>query len=444
MRLSWISCLSVFVVGFLSPECQAAPQGPFEKPPVLSARDVLPEALQKGELFTVSDRVKNDGYFNQFELKSNFGNFSVEGQQLLEIRIGELQALQQLDKLSSSKVLGDAVYESGKATVLAPVNMVKKTYNTVSDPQKVADTVAGIPDGAEKLFSWAYRQTKGAAQAVSDIVSSDDSAKKDSNADDDGKSVLSKGKDFGLGLLGYNKRERDLFRQLGANPYSSNQTLQNEVVRVCGIGTAVGTAFRFVPGIGILGELSTFNRWYGRAEQLSLYEDPDEIRKKNQAGLVSLGTPDDMIKKFQNSQIYTPWTRRFIVASMTNLGNDVAGRALFIKAALQAKNEPTSLYFVSVAEALEKIDQTRPLKRIVSSLYLPAAVTKTGVLYIPLSVDYLFWTEEVAGIFDDFKTRVMNEEKFSSVEIHVRGKISTRARTALESQGAKVLEGSWL
>jgi hypothetical protein len=129
---------------------------------------------------------------------------------------------------------------------------------------------------------------------------------------------------------------------------------------------------------------------------------------------------------------------------MTNLGNDVAGRALFIKAALQAKNEPTSLYFVSVAEALEKIDQARPLKRIVSSLYLPAAVTKTGVLYIPLSVDYLFWTEEVAGIFDDFKTRVMNEEKFSSVEIHVRGKISTRARMALESQGAKVLEGSWL
>jgi hypothetical protein len=98
---------------------------------------------------------------------------------------------------------------------------------------------------------------------------------------------------------------------------------------------------------------------------------------------------------------------------------------------------------VSVAEHLERVSKERPLKRIVTSLYLPAAVTSTKVLYVPLSVDYLFWTSEVAGIFDDFKTRVTLEEKFASVEVRVRGRVSPRARQGLEKLGAKITEGSW-
>jgi hypothetical protein len=409
---------------------------------VLQAKDVLPEALIKGPFHEVDPRVTNDGYFNEFKVRSKFGNFNVEGQQLLELRIGELNALNELDKLSSSKVIGDAMYEGGKATVMAPVNAVKKVANTVSDPDKMYDTVKGVPEGAEKVFSWAYRQAKGAAQGVSDLVTGD--SQTDSKDISDGaSSTLRAGKNFGLRFIGYTGRERELFQKLQVNPYSSNTILQDEVVRVAGLGTAVGFAFRFVPGLGLLGQLTTFNRWYGRAEQLSLYEDPDVIKEKNKAELRALDVPDDMIEQFQSSKAYNPWTRRFVTASMTALGPTVAGRALFIKAALQAKNEPSTLYFVSVAEYLEKVQKETPLKKIVSSLYIPAGVTKKGVLVVPLAVDYLFWTQEVAGIFDDFKNRVTKEESFSSVEIRVRGRVSARARAALESLGAKVSENVW-
>lgn len=420
----------------------ARAQSQFEKPPVLQAKDVLPEALIKGPFHEVDPRVTNDGYFNEFKVRSKFGNFNVEGQQLLELRIGELNALNELDKLSSSKVIGDAMYEGGKATVMAPVNAVKKVANTVSDPDKMYDTVKGVPEGAEKVFSWAYRQAKGAAQGVSDLVTGD--SQTDSKDISDGaSSTLRAGKNFGLRFIGYTGRERELFQKLQVNPYSSNTILQDEVVRVAGLGTAVGFAFRFVPGLGLLGQLTTFNRWYGRAEQLSLYEDPDVIKEKNKAELRALDVPDDMIEQFQSSKAYNPWTRRFVTASMTALGPTVAGRALFIKAALQAKNEPSTLYFVSVAEYLEKVQKETPLKKIVSSLYIPAGVTKKGVLVVPLAVDYLFWTQEVAGIFDDFKNRVTKEESFSSVEIRVRGRVSARARAALESLGAKVSENVW-
>ena len=164
LRARFALFLSVSLGIILVPAASA--QSGFEKPPVLQAKDVLPQALLKGPFHEVNPRVTSDGYFNEFKLKSKFGNFNVEGQQLLELRIGELNALNELDKLSSSKVIGDAMYEGGKATVMAPVNVVKKVAKTVSDPDKMYETVKGVPEGAEKIFSWAYRQAKGAAQGA--------------------------------------------------------------------------------------------------------------------------------------------------------------------------------------------------------------------------------------------------------------------------------------
>ncbi len=423
----------------------AAPKQQFETPPVLSAVKLLPPQLLKGPYHTVNDRITSDGYFNNYRIESTFGVFEVEGQQLLETRVGELVALAELDKLTSTSVFGDAAYKAGKGLVLAPVNVVKKTAKIVSDPKKMGDTLSAIPEGAEKLFSWAYRQGKGAVNAVGGAFSSDDS-KDEKKKEGESSSVsisgtLDQGAKFGLDYIGYNKNQREWFRKLKINPYTTNETLRGEVVRVATIETTVGTAFKFVPGLGLLGELGTFNRWYERAEKLSLYEDPEEIRKKNKKGLQALGVPDELVTAFLDNKAYTPWTRRFITASLTTIGPKVPGHSDFIRAACQATNEPSALYFVSVAESLENLSSIMRIKKIVSSLHLPAAVTQEGTLYVPLSVDYLFWTEAVAGIFKDFKGRVMKEASFSSADIVVRGHVSPLARKMLESMGARVSEG---
>lgn len=429
--------------------CLAAPQPSlqFEKPAVLSASQVLPPNLLKGPYHAVDSKVTNDGYFNNYTIKSQFGTFVVEGQVLLETRIGELVALAELDKLSSSSVFADAAYKAGKGIVLAPVHIVKKTAQTVSDPQKMADTLSAVPEGAERLFSWVYRKGKSAANAVGDAISSSSSetAKQDRSSEKSTSEAVSdtldQGASFGLQYLGYTKRQREWFRKLKINPYTSNELLRDEVMRVAGIETAVGTAFRFVPGLGLLGELSTFNMWYQRAEKLSLYEDPDSIGKKNQKELMSLGVPEELIKRFSDNKAYTPWSRRFISASLTAVGSTVTGHTEFIRAACEATNEPSALYFVSVADAFEKQHSKNRLKSIVASTLLPATVTEDRTLLLPLSVDYLFWTQEVAGIFKDFQTQVMNPSKASRVRIAVRGRVSKRARAALEAFGANVEEG---
>jgi hypothetical protein len=108
----------------------------------------------------------------------------------------------------------------------------------------------------------------------------------------------------------------------------------------------------------------------------------------------------------------------------------------------QAQNEPSTLYFVSVAEALEKRHAQTPITRIVASNHLPASVLKDGTLYVPLSVDYLFWTEEVAAIFADFQTRVRAATKAKRTLITIRGGLTQMARERLEGGGNTVRDGT--
>jgi hypothetical protein len=416
----------------------------FERPTTLSASRLLPAHLLKGPYHRVAERVTSDGYFNNYRIESKFGAMTVEGQQLLETRVGEMNALAELDKLSSSSVFADAAYKAGKGIVMAPVKVVQKTAKTLSDPEKLGDTLAAVPEGAERLFTWAYRKGKSAVNAVGDAVSSDSSTPKKSESSKESSGIsasetLDQGAKLGLKYIGYSKREREWFRKLRVNPYTSNEQLRSEIVRVAGIETAVGTAFRFVPGLGLLGELAIFNTWYERAEKLALYEDPDAIGKKNQQELAALGVPEDVAKQFLANQAYTPWSRRFISASLTTIGPKVSGHTEFIKAACTATNEPSTLYFVSVAESLEKQHSRYPLKRIIASLYLPAAVTTSNQLFIPLPVDYLFWTEEVAGIFQDFKKRIEKEARITSAQMNIAGKASPLAQQKLLEMGFSVI-----
>jgi hypothetical protein len=419
----------------------------YEKPTILKASQLLPASLLKGPHHKVAERVTSDGYFNNYTIESKFGNMTVEGRELLEIRVGEMSALAELDKLASTDVFADAAYKSGKGIVMAPVKLVEKTAKVVSDPQKMADTLSAIPDGAERLFSWAYRKGKSAAHAVSDAVSSDSGAnEKDNKSDSDtskktsASEVVDQGTNLGLKYIGYTKRQREWFRKLQVNPYTSNETLRDEIMRVAGIETAVGTAFKFVPGLGLLGELATFNTWYERAEKLSLYEDPDTISKKNQKELLALGVSEELAKKFQSNKAYSPWSRRFISASLTALGPKVTGHSDFIRAACEATNEPSTLYFVSIGEAFEKMHAVTPIKKLTASMYLPAAVTSSGVLYVPLPVDYLFWTEEVAGIFEDFDKRVLKPNNAKRAHVNIFGKASPLALERLKGMGVEVRE----
>jgi hypothetical protein len=74
-------------------------------------------------------------------------------------------------------------------------------------------------------------------------------------------------------------------------------------------------------------------------------------------------------------------------------------------------------------------------------MYLPAAVTSSGLLYVPLPVDYLFWTEEVAGIFRDFEKLVLKPNNAKRAQVNIFGRASPMALDNLRGMGVEVAGG---
>ena len=111
----------------------------YEPLPTFKASAILPAKQVKGPLFTVSETVKNDGFLNDFHITTpEFGNYHVQGKTMLLVRLQEIAALGELQKVSKSEVFL-------KSAGTAVVNVGKGVGQAVTDP---VDTVKGVGAGS--------------------------------------------------------------------------------------------------------------------------------------------------------------------------------------------------------------------------------------------------------------------------------------------------------
>jgi hypothetical protein len=85
----------------------------YENADDLSAADILPGDLLKGKHHTVEDRVRNDGYLNYYTIQSDYGEFEAVSTAMLRVRVGEIEALAELDELSQTEVFIKAAADAG-------------------------------------------------------------------------------------------------------------------------------------------------------------------------------------------------------------------------------------------------------------------------------------------------------------------------------------------
>ncbi|MDH3609787.1 MAG: hypothetical protein OEQ24_11175, partial [Gammaproteobacteria bacterium] len=123
-----------------------AEQELYEVPPILQAKDVVPEELLKSDLYTIEDEVATHGYTNTYQINSKFGKFTAHGNEMLVQRIQEIRAIQELENIKKSKKFSEGV----KAGAKAPFSFMK---NLVTHP---VDTVSGVPKGL-----WRYGSRAG-------------------------------------------------------------------------------------------------------------------------------------------------------------------------------------------------------------------------------------------------------------------------------------------
>jgi len=132
----------------------------YETPPVLKAADLVDPSLLSGPQHRVDAEVRNDGFMNHFQIRSDFGDFEAESEELLEIRVREVAALAKLAEISKTEAFADAL----KSSVAKPVTAVK---NVATDP---VGTIKGVPEGLNKRFKGLYYKAKKTGRKVKEEV----------------------------------------------------------------------------------------------------------------------------------------------------------------------------------------------------------------------------------------------------------------------------------
>ncbi len=115
-------------------------------------------AERRGYAVNSPTQVKN--FLGQFSIRSDWGEIDASGGVLLAIRVVEMPALAELDKVTHTKVFADAIAESaGKA--------INGVVRVASDP---VGTITGIPAGVGRLFARTAGMVSGAASAIAASV----------------------------------------------------------------------------------------------------------------------------------------------------------------------------------------------------------------------------------------------------------------------------------
>ena len=109
----------------------------FERPPSFEIEKIA-GFWPTGDNYTIKNPVRSDGLLRIYTLTTPYGEFTVHGDQMLRMRLNELAALHELEKIANSESYGKSLVEAG----LSPF---RYTGRLIADPKKtVGDTFSGI------------------------------------------------------------------------------------------------------------------------------------------------------------------------------------------------------------------------------------------------------------------------------------------------------------
>lgn len=431
--------LAVIFLGGAQHHLFASEKG-FETAPVFQAKDILPPELLEGTEHRVAQEVKNDGYMNHYLLSSRFGEFEAVGYPMLQRRIHEIYALALLEEHSSTKVAVETGKEVGTKVAESTVKGVKKLGAMASDPEELASTLSSVPGGVVNLFHFAADTVGTGVDYVSAtgkemMAGSDESGGQEGT----GSTLTQKAGELALQYSGYSKASAKWAKELEIDPYTENELLRSEIRRVATVEATVGFAGRFTPKPPSIPGVNEANKWLNTLEGVSLYDDPAKIAELNLKVLESLGMSEDEVLKFAGNEHYTPTTRTLLLGAIKSLeGVEKSGDLLILASA--AKSSAGAWYFVHAVQQLSRFHQKRPFTSIITDLAIPSAITKSGHYVVPLPVDHLVWTVDVAAIFTDAHEMVGGEFSIGSSEVVVAGTVSSRSLKELEKQGFNVAQ----
>src|SRR5713101_5496983 len=389
--------------------------GQYEQPPVVNAADLLPASALSGPGFHVEQQVPTNGVMGQYTIVADAsvfhddaGTYYVESLDLLKIRLSEIPAIAELDSMSNTDVFARALASSAVRPVAAAANMVAHPM----------DTITGLPGGVGDLFG---RVSMGAGQMASSASNSFGSGKAAGQA---GNATLT--------ALGYDQVRRDLARKLHVDPYSSDPILTKRLNKVAWVmfsaRMTVSAAMMAVPGSMIITAVTVTNDLVYRTPRADLII---LVQKK----LKNIGLSQEEIVAFTSNTAIPLSLQVTAVKDLEALG-DIPGRRAAAVDLGNAMTEYQARFIVTSLHMLSKWSQQRSHITRIQAPGVLVARDQNGATILPAPVDYLSWTQRIAGFVTDPQLMALRHRV-----LWITGKMTPLARQQLAAKGWSVREG---
>lgn len=385
----------------------AAGQG-FETPPSFSAAGI-PGIKARGPNYTVKDPVRSDGLMRAYALETPYGNMAVQGDQMLRMRLNELTALAELEKITGSESFSKAMVEAG-------VSPLKYTGRFIMNPvQTFGDTLGGIGNFFGRIGSGIANAGRTQDNALA-------------------------------GLLGVTDQKRQLAARFGVDPYTDFEPLNVKLTQLSEAaalgGLAVTGAMFAIPGAAgiVVSNLKTANTLSGISiENLARDYTAAQILDINRQRLIAMGVEGATIEALLTNRNYTPVDMAATVAALDGMGG-VADRGVFLERVAAANSRSIAYFMRRQAELIAAHQsRTKALTRFVSLGGFPFAQTRDRGVVAVIPADALSWTQTTARAFQD-SAADMRKLGASRAEIRITGRATALAKRRLKEMGWTVVE----
>lgn len=382
-------------VTFLALAATAAPaltQERFETVSAVPAAQVLPAAALKGPLHEVAAQAQRDGVMLRFEVGSDFGEFEAPSREMALVRVDEVAAIARLDEIGSTEVFA-------KALAASVEKKAKVVGQAVKDP---GGTARGVGRGLKGLWGKAKKSAGEAAEKVSG----------------EGEGGDGSGGDVGSRLLGVDEKARVIAKAVGADPYTSNPRLREELERLARAAAAGGITASFgvrVPGVDTVAS----------ASELAWSLPPEDLRKRNEQALDGMGCGGKCQKKLLNNAAWTPSLATRLVDALTGL-EAVQDRSKLVDLAATAENEVEARFYCG---SMTLLDAAKASGRAQAYGRAPSVLSADGRLVVAAAVDHLAWTADLA------EAGGRSVKGAGARELWTSGILTDRARAGLEAAG---------
>lgn len=392
---------------------------PFEKPPILAAKDILPDSLIEGPHHKVMPKVPVYRFGYKFTLVSDHGEMDVWSKQVLNIRIRELAAIEKLNAISQTQAFATSIAEAAKSPIIS-------AWNVVSNP---VSTIKGLPSGADRyLKGTLYKIKKGRLEASEQLAKATKAISSEGNESGTNNESLSEQatrliSETSRKELGLNKAKLVWAKRLKVDPYSDNKELQKALERIA-LATALGSfaADATIPSYAPLN--------YTNDIQDLVWETPPlELERQNDERLKKVSIDETTIREFHNHPHYSLTAKTALALAISNL-EGVKGVSELIEIVLAANDPFEAVAMIKICAILSNYHELdTPLSKIEIRRGMITAIDNNDTLIFPLAIEYLHWTPLVQEIADDDSLR------YDKRELWISGQLSPNTLEQLSDRG---------